>query len=114
MRGPVIRDVPRCVLHGRSREKVPRTATADDIKKSFREPAKKLHPDVNRNGPHAAALFAELNSDHEILSDEVKRHAFDRRKIAAEGRPIGQMPACHALVPLCDWCGLLALGSLAE
>jgi DnaJ-class molecular chaperone len=86
MRGPVIRDVPRCVLHGRSREKVPRTATADDIKKSFREPAKKLHLDVNRN-PHATALFAELNSDHEILSDEVKRHAFDRREIVAEGGP---------------------------
>src|SRR5262249_35195878 len=80
----------------------------------LRELAKKLHPDVNRNDPHAAALFAELNADHEIFSDEVKRHAFDRRKIAAERRPSRQPPACHALVPLCDWCGMLALGGFTE
>jgi hypothetical protein len=66
---------------------VPRSATADDIKKSYRLLAKKLHPDANKNDPRAAALFAELNTAHEILGDEVKRRAFDRGEIDAEGRP---------------------------
>ena len=48
---------------------VPRSATADDIKKSFRRLAKKLHPDANKNDPKAAARFAELNSAHEILGE---------------------------------------------
>jgi hypothetical protein len=66
---------------------VPRSATADDIKKSYRLLAKKLHPDTNNNDPSAAVLFAELNAAHEILSDEAKRRAFDRGEIDAEGRP---------------------------
>jgi DnaJ-class molecular chaperone len=66
---------------------VPRSATADDIKKSFRRLAKKLHPDANKNDPKAAARFAELNSAHEILGDEDKRKAFDRGEIDAEGKP---------------------------
>jgi hypothetical protein len=66
---------------------VPRSATADDIKKSFRLLAKKLHPDTNKNDPKAAALFAELKAAHEILGDEEKRRAFDRGEIDAEGNP---------------------------
>jgi DnaJ-class molecular chaperone len=66
---------------------VPRSATADDIKKSFRRLAKKLHPDANKNDPKSAARFAELNSAHEILGDEEKRKAFDRGEIDAEGKP---------------------------
>jgi DnaJ-class molecular chaperone len=66
---------------------VPRSATADEIKKSFRRLAKKLHPDANKNDPKAAARFAELNSAHEIIGDENKRKAFDRGEIDAEGKP---------------------------
>jgi len=69
---------------------------------------------VNTIDPHAAALFAELNADHEMLSEEVKRHAFDRREIAAECRPTWQLPARHALVRLRDRCGLLAPDGRAE
>lgn len=66
---------------------VPRSATADDIKKAFRRLAKKLHPDANKNDQKSAARFAELNSAHEILGDEEKRKAFDRGEIDAEGKP---------------------------
>ena len=72
---------------------VPRTASADDIKKSFRQLAKKLHPDTNACDPNAAALFAELNAAHAILSDRVKRRAFDRGQIDADGKPSRQMAA---------------------
>jgi curved DNA-binding protein CbpA len=66
---------------------VSRSATAADIKKSFRDLAKRLHPDANSNDPKAAALFAELNAAHEILGDEEKRRAFDHGEIDAEGKP---------------------------
>jgi hypothetical protein len=61
---------------------VPRTATAAEISKSFRHLAKHLHPDVN-NDPKAAALFAELSVAYDILNDDQKRRAFDRRAIDA-------------------------------
>src|SRR5262249_25014587 len=66
---------------------MPRSATADDIRKSFRRLAKTLHPDVNRSDPEADERFAELNSAHEILSNRAKRGAFDRGEIDARGRP---------------------------
>jgi hypothetical protein len=66
---------------------VPRSATAVDIKKSYRRLAKRLHPDTNNNDPVAATLFAQLKAAHEILGDEAKRRAFDRGEIDAEGKP---------------------------
>jgi hypothetical protein len=63
------------------------SATPDDIKKSFRLLAKKLHPDANKNDPKAAALFAEIKAAYDILGDEAKRKAYDRGKIDAEGNP---------------------------
>ena len=64
------------------------SATADDIKKSFRTLAKALHPDNNKNDPRAAARFTEVNSAYEVLGDEDKREAFDRGDIDADGQPI--------------------------
>jgi hypothetical protein len=66
---------------------VPRSATADDIKKSFRELAKKLHPDANHNDPKSTGLFADLNAAYAILGNEEKRNAFDRGEIDARGKP---------------------------
>jgi hypothetical protein len=68
---------------------VPRSATADDIKKSFRLLAKRLHPDAN-NDPKAVALFADLNAAYAILGNEEKRNAFDRGEIDASGKPTRQ------------------------
>jgi hypothetical protein len=72
---------------------VSRSATADDIKKSFRQLAKKLHPDTNKNDPKAASLFADLMAAHDILGDDAKRRAFDRGEIDANGRPVAERAA---------------------
>jgi DnaJ-class molecular chaperone len=66
---------------------VARGASEAEIKKAFRNRAKKLHPDANRDDPKAQDRFAELNTAYEILGDDTKRKQFDRGEIDAEGKP---------------------------
>jgi DnaJ-class molecular chaperone len=56
---------------------VPRTATADEIKKAYRALARKYHPDVNPDDPTAEDKFKELNEAYEVLSDPEKRKRYD-------------------------------------
>jgi molecular chaperone DnaJ len=57
---------------------VSRNATPEEIKKAYRQMARKYHPDVNRDDPNAADKFKEINDAYEILSDADKREAYDR------------------------------------
>lgn len=66
---------------------VSRSASEDEIKKSFRRLAKKYHPDQNQDNPKAKDSFAEINSAYEIIGDKAKRGQFDRGEIDAEGKP---------------------------
>ncbi|MDR3372302.1 MAG: J domain-containing protein [Ancalomicrobiaceae bacterium] len=66
---------------------VSRSASEDDIKKSFRRLAKKFHPDQNQNDPKAKDAFSEINAAYEILGDKAKRAQFDRGEIGADGKP---------------------------
>ena len=56
---------------------VPRTATAEEIKKAYRALARKYHPDVNPDDPTAEDKFKELNEAYEVLSDTEKRKRYD-------------------------------------
>src|SRR5579872_6090166 len=55
---------------------VSRSASAEEIKRAFRNLARKYHPDVNKQ-PDAEARFKEINEAYEILSDPSKRRAYD-------------------------------------
>jgi DnaJ-class molecular chaperone len=56
---------------------VPRTATAEEIRKAYRDLARKYHPDVNKNDKNAEEKFKELNEAYEVLSDGEKRKRYD-------------------------------------
>jgi molecular chaperone DnaJ len=53
---------------------VDRTATPEQIKKSFRQKAKKSHPDTGGN----AEEFKTISLAYNILSDEEKRKQYDK------------------------------------
>lgn len=55
------------------------TATADEIKKSYRKLAKEYHPDQNKGNKNAAEKFAEISDAYSILSNEEERKKYDER-----------------------------------
>jgi len=57
---------------------VSREATADDIKKAFRQLAMKYHPDRNPDNKDAEEKFKEINEAYSCLSDPQKRSHYDR------------------------------------
>ncbi|MEO8011187.1 MAG: DnaJ domain-containing protein, partial [Dokdonella sp.] len=60
-----------------------RSATEDDLKKSFRRLAMKFHPDRSPDDPEAEEKFKEAKEAYEVLADAQKRAAYDRHGHAA-------------------------------
>lgn len=56
---------------------VERTATADQIKKAYRELAMKYHPDRNPGDVVAEEKFKKISSAYSVLGDETKRKQYD-------------------------------------
>ena len=57
---------------------VGKTASADEIKLSYRRLAMKYHPDRNREDAEAEAKFKACSEAYEVLSDPDKRSRYDR------------------------------------
>jgi curved DNA-binding protein CbpA len=56
---------------------VARAATDDDIRKAYRQLARKHHPDANPDDPHAEERFKEIQRAYETLSNPTRRRAYD-------------------------------------
>jgi molecular chaperone DnaJ len=72
---------------------VSKTATADEIKKSYRKLARKYHPDANKGDPKAEERFKEISEAYNTLSDTKRRKEYDdARSLFGSGgfRPPGQ------------------------
>lgn len=57
---------------------VERKANDADIKKAYRNLAKKYHPDKNPGDKSAEAKFKEINEAYEVLKDTEKRSRYDQ------------------------------------
>ena len=55
-------------------------ASKEDIKKAYKNLAKKYHPDVNSGNKAAVDKFKEVTEAYEVLSDDEKRSKYDRLK----------------------------------
>ena len=69
-------------------------ATADAVKKAYRQLARKYHPDVSKEAD-AAARMSEVNEAYAVLSDPERRAAYDA---VGQGRRQGE-----AFTPPPDW-----------
>ena len=54
-----------------------RSATEAEIKRAYRQMARKYHPDINKED-HAEERFKEVNEAYEVLSNPERRAAYDR------------------------------------
>jgi molecular chaperone DnaJ len=64
---------------------VPRTATADEIKKAYRQRAREFHPDANPDDAAAAEQFKKIAQAYQVLSDDQQRARYDRYGEAGVG-----------------------------
>lgn len=56
---------------------VSKSASQEEIKRSFRKQAMKYHPDRNPGDKEAEQKFKQINEAYEVLKDEQKRAAYD-------------------------------------
>lgn len=57
---------------------VKKTASEAELKKAYRDLAKKYHPDKNKGNKEAEARFKEISEAYAVLSDKDKRDQYDR------------------------------------
>jgi molecular chaperone DnaJ len=57
---------------------VPKSASAEEIKKAYRKLARQYHPDKNPGDAESEERFKEVQNAYDVLSDPEKRAQFDR------------------------------------
>ncbi|WP_348771439.1 J domain-containing protein [Azospirillum sp. SYSU D00513] len=65
---------------------VSRSASADDIKKAYRQLAKVHHPDLKPGDAGNEERFKEISAAYSLLSDPEKRARYDRGEIDGSGQ----------------------------
>ena len=72
-------------------------ASEDEIKKAFRQLAKKYHPDLNPGDKEAEAKFKEVNEAYEVLSDKEKLQRYDQSVLAAASVALAIWATCSEI-----------------
>ncbi len=73
---------------------IAKTASAEEIKKSYRRLARKYHPDMNPGDKAAETRFREVTEAYEVLADTEKRRKYDQfGKYWKQPAPTNSRPA---------------------
>ncbi|MDP9196813.1 MAG: J domain-containing protein [Pseudomonadota bacterium] len=64
---------------------VKRSASEEELRKTYRALAKKYHPDLNQGNKAAGEKFKEISAAWDILGDPAKKARYDRGEIDASG-----------------------------
>ncbi|WP_030506811.1 molecular chaperone DnaJ [Microbispora rosea] len=59
---------------------VPKTASAEEIKKAYRKLARKYHPDANPGNKETEEKFKEVSEAYDVLSDVKRRKEYDEAR----------------------------------
>ncbi|MCF6471050.1 molecular chaperone DnaJ [Nonomuraea sp. MG754425] len=71
---------------------VPKTATADEIKKAYRKLARQYHPDTNQGDASKETKFKEVSEAYDVLSDSKRRKEYDDARALFGSGMAGQRP----------------------
>lgn len=69
---------------------VSENADKDQLKKAFRQLAKKYHPDRNKDDESAKNKFQEVNEAYNVLSNESSRKEYDEKRAAFNNKKSNQ------------------------
>jgi molecular chaperone DnaJ len=69
---------------------VSENASAEEIKKAYRNLAKKYHPDRHKGDKQTEERFKEINEAYDILGDSAKRKKYDQLRKFGAGQFAGQ------------------------
>lgn len=64
---------------------VPASASADEIKKTYRKLARRYHPDANRGDDSAEKRFKDVGEAYAVLSDPEQRQQYDAVRAMSRG-----------------------------
>lgn len=68
---------------------IPQAATTDQIKKKYRELARKFHPDVVQDKDLGQRVFSQINQAYRILADPERRAQYNQTLVAAAAAASG-------------------------
>src|SRR5437016_54998 len=72
---------------------VPRSASAEELRKSYRKLVRKYHPDLNPGDKAAEEHFKNVQEAYDVLSDAKKRQMYDQFGFYSESGFAGPPPA---------------------